>query len=350
MSVMLLIPSYEPQTKVISFVRKLSEQTRKNILIVDDGSGSDYQSTFKKLATSPSVSILSYSKNKGKGVALKTGFQKIVTDYPEVTAVVTADSDGQHSIADIERMIRAVEQADARTLVLGTRSFKRAETPVKSYWGNRISSIFFYFVTGTKCGDTQTGLRAIRRELLPELLSVEGERFEYEMNVLLKSRELAIRLEQLPIETIYEENNAHSHFRAIQDSYRIYKPLFRYLSSALLSLSVDFLVFLFLLSWLGESNEMTVLATIIARLLSGIVNYTLARSWVFENKDRVYTTLWKYSLLFLVQMGLSSLGVLLLLSILPSALLSKLIVDSILFVLSFIVQNRVIFQKDKVSR
>ncbi|MBL1225659.1 glycosyltransferase [Enterococcus sp. BWR-S5] len=345
MSVMIVIPSYEPQEKVIPFIQRLSEQTGKNILIVDDGSGASYQSIFQELSAIPAITVLSYEKNRGKGAALKAGFQKIIAEYPNVRAVVTADSDGQHSITDISRLIAAIEQTEARTLLLGTRSFKKAETPFKSYWGNRISSMFFYFATGITCEDTQTGLRAMNTSLLPELLTVEGERFEYEMNVLLKSKVLAIKLEQLPIETIYENNNAHSHFRAVQDSYRIYKPLFRYLSSAILSLGVDVSVFLLLLFLFGGSNEMVIPATIIARLFSGIVNYSLARSWVFGNEERVSSTLWKYGLLFLGQMVLSSLGVRLLLLILPIALISKLLVDGLLFGLSFIIQNRVIFQK-----
>lgn len=350
MTVMILIPSYEPQEKVVSFIQALGEQTEKSILIVDDGSGAEYQSVFQRLAAFPLVTVLSYAENKGKGIALKTGFQKIMTELPYVTTIVTADSDGQHSIKDIQRLIIAIEQAESQTMILGTRSFQRTETPFKSYWGNRISSIFFYAATGIKCGDTQTGLRAVKRTLLPDLLTIEGERFEYEMNVLLKSKEFGIHLEQLPIETIYENNNAHSHFRAVQDSYRIYKPLLRYLFSAVFSLCVDVVAFLLFLFLLGNSDEMVIPATIMARLLSGIVNYSLARSWVFGNQEKVAATLWKYILLFLGQMLLSSLGVRLLLNVLPIAVISKLLVDGLLFLLSFIIQHRVVFQKGKVSQ
>ncbi|MBP1047459.1 bifunctional glycosyltransferase family 2/GtrA family protein [Enterococcus sp. BWM-S5] len=348
MSVMLLIPSYEPQEKVFLFVQQLEKETGTQILIVDDGSGVRYQKIFQKLSVLPSVTVLSYPVNKGKGAALKIGFQKIMSDYPDVDGVVTADSDGQHSIDDIKRMIAAVESVQTHTLILGTRSFNKKKTPFKSYWGNRISAIFFYFATGLKCEDTQTGLRAMKHQLLPELLTIEGERFEYEMNVLLQSKERKIQLEQLPIETIYESNNEHSHFRAIQDSYLIYKPLIRYISSALFSFLIDMTVFLLLLFLLGNSEDIVVPATIIARVISGVVNYLLARAWVFEDKSRVQTTLWKYGLLFLGQMFLSSIGVQLLLKFLPIAFISKLLVDSLLFGVSFIIQNRIVFQKWKV--
>lgn len=350
MSVMILIPSYEPQEKVCTFIQQLEEQTGKNILIVDDGSGSAYRPIFQKIAAFPHVTVLSYPENQGKGTALKKGLQKIISDHPEASAVVTADSDGQHSIVDIMRVVQAVEQADNQTMILGTRTFNRADTPFKSFWGNRISSLFFYFVTGIKCEDTQTGLRAVKRSLLPELLTIEGARFDYEMNTLLQSKERGIQLVQLPIETIYEENNAHSHFRVIEDSYLIYKPLIRYISSAVLSFSVDIGAFLLLLFLLGGSSDMVVPATITARIFSGIVNYALARSWVFEDEKQIYTTLWKYLLLFLVQMFLSSLGVQLLIKILPVALISKLLVDGTLFIGSFIIQNRLIFQRKKVSQ
>lgn len=349
MTVMIVIPSYEPRDKAVSFLQQLGEQMNREILLIDDGSGPEYQSIFRQLSDLPFVTLVSYPDNKGKGHALKTGFQEILQSHPEVATVVTADSDGQHCIEDICRMIDCKERTTSRTMVLGTRAFPKEKTPFKSYWGNRISSIFFYLATGTKCGDTQTGLRAVNRERLPALLEVPGERFDYEMNMLLKSRELDIQLKQLPIKTIYEENNVHSHFRTVRDSYLIYKPLLRYLASAAVSSVLDILGFAVLFFLLGGSAEMVFPATIIARIFSGIVNYSLTRSWVFQDENQIFTTLWKYAVLFLIQMILSSLGVQLLMKIIPIAIISKIVVDSFLFICSFMIQNQLIFQKKVIE-
>ena len=348
MTVMIVIPSYEPRQNVVPFIKQLGEQTNREILVIDDGSGSAYCQTFQQLSELPFVTLLSYPHNRGKGFALKTGFQKIVEGYPHVTTVLTVDSDGQHSIGDIQRMIDCAEGSCERVFVLGTRTFSRESTPLKSYWGNRISSVLFYLAAGVHCADTQTGLRGLDARLLPELLKIPGERFDFEMNMLLRSKSMGGRLTQLPIATIYEENNVHSHFRPIRDSVLIYKPLLRYLASAVVSSGLDLFAFAVFFLFLGGSEAMILPATILARLLSGVVNYMLTRSWVFRDDRSVSSTAWKYGLLFLGQMLLSSLGVRLLMNLIPMALFSKILVDGLLFVVGFMIQNRLIFQQRRV--
>lgn len=186
MNVLLLIPIYEPSRKTITFFDTLLPATTCDILIVDDGSGAQYQETFHSICQlSTRIHFYSYPQNRGKGYALKYGLHMIQQHFPEVQGVVTADGDGQHHPKDIQRLIHTLPNQPTNALILGVRSFDKKTTPAKSYWGNRLTSGFFWLATGLRLQDTQTGLRAFHTALTPILTEINGQRFDYEMNVLL---------------------------------------------------------------------------------------------------------------------------------------------------------------------
>lgn len=346
MNVLLLIPIYEPSKKTIAFFEALLPATSCQILLVDDGSGEDYEDTFQTICQlSTRIHFYTYAQNQGKGYALKFGLQKIIQDFPEAAGVVTADGDGQHHPQDIRRLIHALTNHQPHELLLGVRSFKKKTTPTKSYWGNRVTSGFFWLATGLRLQDTQTGLRAFHTTLIPSLIKIDGDRFDYEMNVLLATKQLQISLVSLPIQTIYEENNAHSHFRPIHDSLLIYGPLLRFIGSSLVSALLDSGLFLILTLILGQASFPLLIATILARLISGLINYLLNRHYVFH-QGRNPTTAFRYACLFLTIIFFSWIGVSCLVQVLPSLFLSKLIVDGLLFFFSFHVQQRYIFTEE----
>ena len=157
--------------------------------------------------------------NRGKGYALRHGMQYLLQYCQACAFVVTADADGQHTVEDIIAVGDALH-ADATGLLLGTRDFSASHVPGKSRAGNRITSKVFHMLYGQKVEDTQTGLRGFSRDLLPQFLRIRGDRYDYEMNQLIHCAIEGIPLRTLPIETVYENNNEGSHFRAVVDSWR----------------------------------------------------------------------------------------------------------------------------------
>jgi len=216
-----LIPSYEPNNKLISILKDLKKK-RFEIVVINDGSNSLYDDIFKDCRKY--AQVLTYSQNRGKGYALKTGLKYIETNYKNCI-VVTMDSDGQHSTQDAIHLCELVE--DENTIYLGKR-LRYKKTPLKSKIGNAITRKVYKLKTGIDIYDTQTGLRAFRSELIPFMLSVDGNRFEYEMNVLLQAPKEKVKLEEYTIETIYENNNRGTHFNTFKDSYLIYKNILKF--------------------------------------------------------------------------------------------------------------------------
>ncbi|MFD0589280.1 GtrA family protein [Paenibacillus sp. GCM10027627] len=346
----ILIPSLEPDKRLLSYVQQLREYGLTHIVIVDDGSGEEYQPIFRELGERGCV-LLRHTENRGKGAALKTGFQYIEQQYEELSCVVTADSDGQHAAEDVYRVAEeAKRHPDA--LILGVRDFSGGGIPPKSLLGNRMTSSLFAMLYGKKLSDTQTGLRAFGTGLLAFMQGVRGTRFEYELQMLISCIQSGISIHTLPIQVIYENGNSGTHFKAIRDSARVMSVLFsnflRFISSSVASSVVDLAIAWLLIDLLkpvlGEQDYLRILlATVIARIISIMVNYLLNKHFVFRKEDS-RGSLWRYLTLCAVVILLSSTGVYLLHSLLlMSEKIAKLICDALLFLLSFAMQRRWVF-------
>lgn len=221
-----LIPSYEPDDKLIHLVEDLSKEA-VDIIIVDDGSGPNYKEIFNNCEKHSK--IISYKTNEGKGHALKTGFKYIKENYKKPYIIATMDSDGQHTIKDAKKLMKACSK-NKDVLYLGKR-IRSKKTPIRSRIGNSITRFIYKKVAGLDIYDTQTGLRAFSDNLIDNLLEVSGSRFEYEMNVLLEFAREKIKMQEIQIETIYIDNNSKTHFNGIKDSYKIYKDIIKHMKS-----------------------------------------------------------------------------------------------------------------------
>lgn len=219
-----IIPAFNPDEKLIKLVNELKEKYNK-VIIVNDGSKSD--SIFKKLKKESCCIILTHEVNKGKGEALKTAYRYYVDNLSKkYHGVVTMDSDGQHAVSDAVEMSELVEKLDKA--VLGTRLFNTKDTPLRNKIGNRITSRVFKWLYKVYLKDTQTGLRAFPNRLIPLMIEIFGSRFEYEMNVLIELVKKNEEIYEHDINTIYLENsNKKSHFKVFEDSYKIYKLMFK---------------------------------------------------------------------------------------------------------------------------
>lgn len=219
-----LIPAYNPDYKLINLIAELINN-KFVIVVVNDGSNNDSLDIFNTIRDK--CILIDHEVNKGKGVALKTGLQFIVNNFNDYV-VVTLDCDGQHTIKDTINICKyANENTDS--LILGSRMFNTNDVPVRSKLGNKITRGIFHLVTGNKIYDTQTGLRAFSEKIAKELLHIDGDRFEYEINVLLDFSKRKIPIKEIEIETVYIDNNSSSHFKPIRDSFKIYKQIFKYI-------------------------------------------------------------------------------------------------------------------------
>lgn len=349
----ILIPSLEPDIRLLSYVQELQEYGLTDIIIVDDGSGEGYQWIFQKLGENGCV-VLRHTANQGKGCALKTGFQYIQNNFEHFSCVVTVDSDGQHASEDVYRLTEAAKN-NSDVLILGVRDFTAPGIPPKSLLGNRFASFTFAALFGKRLSDTQTGLRAFGPQLLAFMLGVHGSRFEYEIQMLISCVQSGIPILTLPIRCIYENNNEGTHFKPIRDSIRIMSILFnnflKFIISSIFSAAVDLGIAWFLLDSfrpiLGQQEYLRILlATVIARVISVVVNYLLNKHFVFRKKKADGRSLWRYLLLCVVIILLSSTGVYLIHTIFfINEKSAKLICDALLFLLSYQVQQRWVFAK-----
>ncbi len=226
----LVIPSLDPDPRLPSYCAALRGRTDAPILLVDDGSRAERRNVFDEcVAAAPDVSFVRHKTNRGKGRALKTAFAELLRTSPDLAGCVTADSDGQHAPEDVVRCMELLKE-NPGALVLGCRTFDRADIPWRSRFGNGWMRTLFRVISGRRFDDTQTGLRGIPAGFMRELLDVPGERFEFESEMLLR---LGHRpLVQFPIRTIYENRNAGSHFRPFADSAKILRILLRPASHA----------------------------------------------------------------------------------------------------------------------
>lgn len=332
-----LIPAYKPDDRLTELVKELREKNLR-VLLVDDGGGATYRRIFEDCrALGAQVAV--HAVNQGKGRALKTGINAALNIWQDLTGIVTADADGQHTPTDILRLIEAMAQHE-NTLVLGSRAFT-GNVPFKSLWGNRITRAVYALASGVHVGDTQTGLRGLPRCALEEMIRIDGERYEYEMNVLLKIRDMHLDVFEVPIETIYIDDNAGSHFNPVRDALRIYMVIFKYLFSSIASFVIDYALCALCLSYKLPVE----LSYILARLVSSQVNYHLNKHTVFSGRGGRHSMV-KYYALALVQGAIGAIALKLLCAVLPvSALLVKIPVDLLLFVFSYLIQRDFVFDK-----
>ena len=216
----ILIPSYEPDDLLVNVVNELVENEFP-VLVVNDGSGKEFNRVFEQVKDK--VQYISYETNRGKGFAMKRGYKEIPTLFPDVKYVITADGDGQHSLKDIIRVYD--ELVKHNQLVFGVRHFGK-DVPFRSRFGNDFSKTTRSLLTKQYIADDQCGLRGFPIRYIPDLLRIKGNRYEYEMNQMVRFQLMQAPIYTLPIETIYLDNNSRSHFSPFKDTFRIQTIIF----------------------------------------------------------------------------------------------------------------------------
>lgn len=348
--VILLIPALDPDQHLLDFLDELMKRWQGPVVLVDDGSGeaavNDIFPAAKAMAGNACV-VVRHACNLGKGRALKTGFNEVLNRWPGAAGVITADADGQHRPEDIIKCAdRLRKNPDA--LTLGCRDFHEENVPFKSRAGNRITRCFMRFLCGVNVSDTQTGLRAIPTAFMKSLMNVSGERFDFETNMLLEARTESVAIEEQTIDTVYIEQNRASHFNPLTDSIRIYSLLLKFCSSSFIGFIADivlFTLFIRAFSVLGLGAWLITACTVAARVLSAGINFTLNRTMVFRSRQNAGTSAVKYAILCILQMAASAALVTSAAGVFTvSTVVLKVIVDFVLFLISFQIQRSIVFK------
>ena len=369
-----LIPAYKPNENLISFIQSLETRGLK-VVVVNDGSGEDYLPLFRKIEEQSLATVIHLEKNQGKGAALKAGLSYLNTVSDDFQ-VITLDADGQHSLQDAFFLLDKSAENEG-SLLLGSRAQSK-DSPLRSRIGNYITKKVFSLTTGVRVEDTQTGMRAFSKQLIPKLLQIQGNRYEYEMNMLLDFAKEGIPMKEYPIETIYINSNEESHFDTVKDSLRIYSRILKFSSSSLLSFCIDFLLYTLSFALSGS----ILFSNAFARLISLHCNFFMNKNYVFQASEqiKVENTAWKeiaeetesvtakeekverteaikrehlkeYLSYLGLALSLFAINTLLLSAIAEvlgiNAYLAKIITEILLFILSYFVQKHLIFSKQE---
>jgi glycosyltransferase involved in cell wall biosynthesis len=213
LNVCVIIPTYNNSKTLERVVNGVLELT-SNVLVVNDGSTDE---TFEILNKYSQITTIHVSKNKGKGNALRVGFRKakeLKYDY-----AITIDSDGQHFPDDIPVFLDALELEEKPVVLIGSRNMNQDSVPKKSSFGNKFSNFWFWFETGIKLEDTQSGYRLYPLNCIPKRYFTK--KFEFEIEVIVRTAWKGIPVKNIPIKILYDPNERVTHFRPFQDFTRI---------------------------------------------------------------------------------------------------------------------------------
>ncbi|MBB2481277.1 bifunctional glycosyltransferase family 2/GtrA family protein [Bacillus sp. APMAM] len=349
-----IIPVLNPAEDLIHYVAALLSNGVPQIIVVNDGSNKELIPIFEKLDAMERCTVLTHAVNRGKGRALKTAFAYFLEHFKDLVGVITADADGQHTVKDVCRIADALEGND-EGIILGVRDFDEVDIPKRSLIGNKLTSFIFRLLYGYNIKDTQTGLRGIPTNVLPSIIKLQGERYEYEMNMLIQAKKMNLTISEVPIETVYFNNNEGSHYNSIVDSTRIFIRLIsgflQYFFSTVTSGIIDIFFFVLLNNFLLKelSLEMRVFyATFVARAISSSYNFYINRRIVFKGSNTFFKSVLNYYILCLAIIITSYLLITFTNKFLGiNVVLAKICFDILIGICSYQIQLHWVFKKRK---
>ena len=215
----ILIPAYKPDHLLIELLQKLKAEDF-DVVVVNDGSGEEYKPVFEKVKEY--AVLLEQNPNRGKGAALRFGFTYVNLNQNGHNYVITCDADGQHSVEDIIAINDKLHETN--NIVLGSRTFDKS-VPKRSRNGNFMSRLCRTLITKEYVQDDQCGLRGFPIKDIFNLISLQGNHYEYEMNVICNLQIKRLKFEEVPIQTIYLNDNKSSHFKPNLDTFRIQRTI-----------------------------------------------------------------------------------------------------------------------------
>lgn len=337
-----IIPAYNPTVLLLDVINNL-KNNNNFCIIVNDGSKKEIEKNILNKIIDKNFIILNHTENKGKGAALKTAFTWILENEISPIGVITLDADGQHKVSDANLVAYNLLQ-NPNSLILGVRQFNH-NIPIRSKIGNTLTKILFKIITGDALADTQTGLRGIPYQNLKDLIKLKNNRYEFELEMLLKIKQKGQKYIQVPIETIYYDNNKNSHFNPIIDSMKIYYVLLRYCFSSILAQLIDIILF----SIVFNISNNILQSLIVSRSISASTQFLIVKKFVFYSNNNNIISLIKFSLLVIFNLIVTKELIVIIMQVMPNIfpVFAKILAETCLFVLSFNVQKYIIFNTKK---
>ena len=339
-TIIFLIPSYQPTPLLCELLEELRKKDpAAPIVLVDDGSGPAYSELFRRAGQVPGTVVLTNAINLGKGAALKHGMNHILVNYPDGIGAVTADADGQHAVNDILNIANELRACPTQA-IFGSRRFKR-DVPFRSKMGNTVSRYVYRFLIGVNLSDTQTGLRGTPRRLMELSLGIRSNRYEFETEQIIVAKNAGFKFREVPIRTVYIDDNSASHFNPVLDSLRIYFVLLRYAFSSIMTALTDFLVF-----YIMTANGMSVLgANMSARAVALWIQFVFLKKYVFKSSAGMATFAAYLAYVFFSGYVSSVMQGQFTGHVENSPLLAKVVVESIIWIFNFMFLRDIIFRK-----
>lgn len=345
MNANILIPSYCPSQALVGLVASLISR-KLPVVVVNDGSPAEFDTIFETVERL-GAKVLHHDKNSGKGGALKTGIAWMKSE--NIDLAVTADADGQHTVADIckvasEAVLKLAYSKEF--LILGSRFGEADRIPWKSKIGNALSSVAFFPIAQRYVRDTQTGLRAIPSSMFDRILGIKNNGYSLESKMLVETALNRVEITELDIETVYHDPaNSCSHFNPISDSLDVYWVFVRYSLNGLLCYLCDLLIFSFLFYLAGT----TVLSSnLIARISTFPIYFINNRVFVFKVNGRVFRQVAMLIVLIIFVGAVSSeLQQLFHLWLGITGSMAKILVELLMFPLNFLLLRRFIFTRNE---
>jgi len=339
---MFVIPTYNTSEAILKLIKEIQQKSHYHIVVIEDGKNkNDKQYIFDEIKSMENTTLLHHYINLGKGAALKACFNHILVNYPEIKGVVTLDDDGQHCVSDALKILDSIKEKN-NIFVLGYRLFSK-NIPLKSYIGNNISKFIYRIVLGRKFKDTQTGLRGLSKNFMLQSLNIKANRYEFETEQLALStqQDKKFEISEIPIKTIYIDNNKASSFRPLIDSLKIYFVLFRYALSSIITFVVDIIIFSLTLGMLNS----VLISNLMARVVTTVVQFYLIKNFVFNTKSGLKTFI--LFVIYVLTMGVLSSSLQVAIDDYSNIgkMPSKLIIEIFLFFVNFAFLRSFLFKK-----
>ncbi len=356
--VTIVIPSYEPDDRLISTLLGLIACGAGDILIVNDGSGKEYDELFREAEQLPGCTLISHETNRGKGAAIKTALRYCMENRPSIKGIVTVDGDGHHRPSDV--VACAQKMLASGRVILGVREKDDRSISLRGRYGNRITSFAISVVCGFEIRDPLTGLRGIPSRYLPVFLQTRGEGYDFETNMLLDFNRKHIPFRCFGIRCEYFPDGKRSHFRPFRDSAKIaveiirfFGQQFKYLLSSITCYCFEYLLYRVMLGYLPMLG--ITLINYVCRLMSGTLNFIINKNIVFKDKKKSLVTVIKYVAVVIFVMLLSTELIVLINRLFHTeqntvAKFIKLPVDFAMFFVGYFLQKKWVFSTKRPRR
>ncbi|PRD53924.1 DUF2062 domain-containing protein [Sphingobacterium gobiense] len=213
LGIVVIIPTYNNEKTLKRVLDGVLLYTA-DVIVVNDGSTDTTPTILKQY---PQIEVITSARNQGKGMALRRGIKWARARHFQYA--ITIDSDGQHYPSDIPAFVDAIAQASHPILLIGSRNMDQDAVPRKSSFGNKFSNFWYWFETGIKLTDTQSGFRAYPLRVIPQ--KYYTRKFEFEIEIIVRAAWRGVDVQNIPIQVLYDPQERVSHFRPFKDFTRI---------------------------------------------------------------------------------------------------------------------------------